>query len=131
MPVNHAPRSMLSVARPQISARFCAYWALSVAPGQSPTCRATCIPAGTVKANTARHVRPQLHPRDPVTILDACCDPHLFGPWFTRRESWRAWFVFLAALFGLKMTPSERKLFTQHTGRTQPPRTQAREGWLV
>jgi hypothetical protein len=82
-------------------------------------------------ANIARHVRPQLRPRDPVTILDACRDPHLFAPWFKRRETWAGWFSFLAALFGLKMTPAERKLFTQHTGRTQPPRTQAREAWLV
>ena len=82
------------------------------------------------KANHARHTQPKALSRDRVTIVDACRDPHLFGPWFRRRETWGPWFSFLAALFGLPMDAEQRALFTQHSGRTQLPTAQAREGWL-
>jgi hypothetical protein len=68
---------------------------------------------------------------DRVTILDAIDDPALFGPSFKRREHWRAWRAFLAALFGLPMSPEERELFTRHTARESLPSAQAREAWLV
>ena len=37
-------------------------------------------------------------------LLDATADPNLFAPWFRKRETWSAWFAFLAALFGEPMT---------------------------
>ena len=54
------------------------------------------------------------------TILDAVRDPRIFGRWFKNSESWQAWFAFLAALFGLPMTPEQLAVFQKHTGRTQP-----------
>ncbi len=66
-----------------------------------------------------------------MTILDAMTDPLLFGPWFPRGETWRAWRVFLAALFGLSIAESDAALYGQHTGRTSPPTGPAREGWVV
>ena len=66
-----------------------------------------------------------------MTILDAMHDPKLFGPWFKKRDSWRAWEVFLKALFGLPMTDEEAEVFRRHTGRMAPPSTAAREAWMV
>lgn len=66
-----------------------------------------------------------------MTILDAVRDRALFGRWF-KGDSWRAWFVFLTAVFGL---PLRGKLaietFRQHTGRQTPPSTPAREAWVI
>jgi hypothetical protein len=45
-------------------------------------------------------------------------------------QSWEAWRVVLAALFALPMTPEQRALFGQLTGRTTPPAGPAREAWL-
>jgi hypothetical protein len=66
-----------------------------------------------------------------ITLLNAMSDPALFGSWFKNQATWRAWGAFLKALFGLRMTLPERILFRRHTGRTTPPKKQAREGWLV
>jgi len=43
-----------------------------------------------------------------LTILDAIADRKLFAPWFEPRSRWRAWLAFLAALFALPMTVTER-----------------------
>jgi hypothetical protein len=67
----------------------------------------------------------------PISIIDACRDPHLFAPWFRTPETWAAWFTFLKTLFGLPMTEDERRLFEQCTGRTTPPPGGARDCWLV
>jgi hypothetical protein len=67
-----------------------------------------------------------------VTILDAMRDPALFSPWFKDSGSWRAWEVFLAALFGLPIEEKDAAaLFARHTGRSTPPTAPAREAWLV
>lgn len=66
-----------------------------------------------------------------LSILDCMHDPELFGPWFKKAATWRAWSVFLKALFGLPMTKDEAALFTQCTGRTEAPRSAATEAWLV
>lgn len=57
----------------------------------------------------------------PVSILDACDDPALFGPWFRDPETWQAWRVFLAALFGLDMDDEALALYRGCTGRQGPP----------
>jgi hypothetical protein len=66
-----------------------------------------------------------------VTILDAIADRHLFAPWFRDRETWAAWFAFLAALFALPMTADQDAVYRRCTGRTAPPTEAASEGWLV
>jgi hypothetical protein len=65
------------------------------------------------------------------TLLDAVGDPHLFGPWFKKRETWQAWRVFLKALFALPMTANEQTLYQLATSRTQPPSAPSQEAWLI
>jgi len=65
-----------------------------------------------------------------VTILEVMKDPNLFGNWFTG-DSWAAWKVLLAGLFGLPMTPGQLEIYKRHTNRDTPPVQTAREGWLV
>jgi hypothetical protein len=74
---------------------------------------------------------PRPAPTPACSILDAVHDLHLFARWFEPLGSWGAWLVLLRAIFGLAMTPSEREIFQRFTGRTVPPRTPAREAWLV
>jgi hypothetical protein len=66
-----------------------------------------------------------------MNILDACRDPKLFAPWFRKRESWEAWFAFLAAVFNLPMTPEQWATYQRHTGRTDLPDDLANETWLA
>ena len=66
-----------------------------------------------------------------MTILEALHDPHLFGPWFGDRTSWRAWEAFLAALFSLPMGADDAAVYAQHTGRTAPPAAPSREAWVI
>jgi hypothetical protein len=67
-----------------------------------------------------------------LTDLDALTGPpNLFAPWFQPAGHWRAWRVFLAALFGLPLAQDDLALYQQHTGRTQAPARPAREAWLV
>jgi hypothetical protein len=65
-----------------------------------------------------------------LTILDVVNDPEWFGKWFAA-PSWDGWKAFLAALFGLPMTPAQLRLYREFTGRTVAPETQAREAWMV
>jgi hypothetical protein len=65
-----------------------------------------------------------------ITILDACSDPALYGRWFKNRASWSAWFAFLAALFGLPLTPEQLAVYRQCTGRSLPMSNGFNEAWL-
>ena len=67
----------------------------------------------------------------PFTIIDACRDPKVFAAAFRDRETWQAWFAFLAALFGLPMDDEQRRLFTECTQRTDRPSTPFNEAWLI
>lgn len=69
--------------------------------------------------------------RTPISIIEACFDVALFGPWFRKVATWRAWFVFLKALFALPMGGEELVLYRQCTGRADVPTEPATEGWLV
>jgi hypothetical protein len=64
-----------------------------------------------------------------VNILDACRDPKVFAKHF-RTDTWKVWFVFLAALFALPMTPEQLAIYQQHTGRSTPPTEPSHEAWL-
>ncbi|APO74580.1 hypothetical protein AM571_CH01759 [Rhizobium etli 8C-3] len=66
-----------------------------------------------------------------MNILQACAHPEIFAPWFKNRDTYVAWFAFLAALFGLPMTDEQLELYQKHTGRQEAPTEAQREAWLV
>jgi hypothetical protein len=66
-----------------------------------------------------------------TTIIDVCRDPELFAGWFRDPATWRSWFVFLRALFGLPMSATDRKLYKECTGRDDLPNDGVREAWLI
>jgi hypothetical protein len=66
-----------------------------------------------------------------VNIIEAISDPAIFGPAFRNKDTWQAWFAFLATLFGLELTPEQLALYQQCTGRKLAPVTRAVEAWLV
>ncbi|MER8582720.1 hypothetical protein NKG95_29135 [Mesorhizobium sp. M1423] len=66
-----------------------------------------------------------------MNILQACADPNLFAPWFRKRETYMAWFAFLAALFALPMDAAQLALYRAHTGRNEPPEEASDEAWLI
>jgi hypothetical protein len=55
------------------------------------------------------------------TILDAISDKRLFGAAFKDEATWRAWFVFLAALFGIAMSAEQAEVYRACTGRSELP----------
>jgi len=65
------------------------------------------------------------------TILDAMDDVRLFGRHFRDPQSWSAWRVFCAALFGLPLSVTDRHLFSSCTHRNAPSEGGYREAWLV
>ena len=66
-----------------------------------------------------------------LTLIDAIEDENLFRPWFRDKATWRAWMTFLKALFDLRMSPGQRKIYEEATGRDKLPGQPAAEGWLV
>jgi hypothetical protein len=66
-----------------------------------------------------------------LNILQATQDPQLFARWFKDRETWQAWFSFLAALFALPMSTDQLAIFRECTGRTEQPMERLQEAWLV
>lgn len=57
-----------------------------------------------------------------MNILEALREPALLGglPAFRDLATWRAWLVFLKAIYGLPMDAAELETFRKHTGRTSP-----------
>jgi len=66
-----------------------------------------------------------------ASIIDACGDPELFARWFRDKETWRSWFVFLRALYGLDISKQDLEIFERCTGRKVPPAGGVRECWLI
>jgi hypothetical protein len=68
-----------------------------------------------------------------MNILEAKADARLFGSHFRPVESWAAWDVCLAAIFGLELPGGDlgREVFERHTGRAVAPTSPAREAWLI
>ena len=56
-----------------------------------------------------------------MNILQAISDPAVFGSHFRGRATWRAWFAFLAALFGSNLTPEQFQVYRRCTNRTELP----------
>lgn len=54
----------------------------------------------------------------------------IFRPLFKDLGTWRAWMVFLKALFALPMNEEELALYRQCTGRHNPPDKPFREAWV-
>lgn len=65
-----------------------------------------------------------------MDIIAALDDPLLFAPHF-RGETWAAWSVFLRALFALPLDADELAIYTEHTGRADPPSRQQAEAALI
>lgn len=59
---------------------------------------------------------------DVVTILDALADPNLFGALTAFRDlsTWRAWLVFVRAVYGLPLSAEDIGVFQKHTQRAAP-----------
>jgi hypothetical protein len=68
--------------------------------------------------------------RSPREHHQAINDPQVFAPHF-RGSTWSNWLVFLAALFGLTLTPEQLATYSRFTGRTTPPKSPLHEAWLV
>ena len=68
--------------------------------------------------------------RGHLTILDAMDDENLFASHFDNAETWAAWRVFLAVLFGLPLDESQRELAKRCTGREHISNGH-KEAWLV
>jgi len=64
-----------------------------------------------------------------MNILQAIADPNLFATWFRNHETWAAWRVFLAALFGLRL--EDEGLYGRCTGGRPLPTRQSREACLI
>jgi hypothetical protein len=56
-----------------------------------------------------------------IDIIEAASDPELFKGSFREPSTWRGWFVFLRAMFGLQMTEDDWAPFKQCTGRDDRP----------
>jgi len=66
-----------------------------------------------------------------MNIIQVCNDPRLFKEYFADLESWRSWFVFLKALFGIPITNrKDMKLFRKCTGLHKQPKERIREAWI-
>jgi hypothetical protein len=67
-----------------------------------------------------------------MNIIDAWESPAVFKPLFKNPATWRAWEVYLKALFGLPiMDPADRALFTSCTGLENPPADKVRESFAI
>jgi hypothetical protein len=66
-----------------------------------------------------------------MNILDTMQDRALFGRWFQDQATWSAWRTFLRCLFALPLDDDARELFTQCTGRLDPPEKPCREAALI
>src|SRR5262249_28763843 len=65
-----------------------------------------------------------------MNIVQALNDNKVFGRFF-KAESWNAWRVFLAVLFGLPLGYDQLQLYTQCPGRSTAPTQPLNEAWLV
>lgn len=67
-----------------------------------------------------------------MNIIEAIGDPRFFRPLFRDLGSWKSWFVFLKALFGIPLAgEDERQLLEQCTGSREVPGTPPREAYVI
>lgn len=77
----------------------------------------------------SNHKRPL--PPIPVSIIDVCEDPMLFGPWFKDKQTWASWFTLLKAIFNIPMTSQELAIYRECTGRNSPPKERVTDLTLI
>jgi hypothetical protein len=70
-------------------------------------------------------------PKPPLSIIDACQNPEIFGPWFRDFKTWSAWFCFLKCMFALPLDGAELAIFQACTGRSMPSLAGYLEATLV
>ena len=67
-----------------------------------------------------------------MNIIDIIDDPRFFKSLFRDERSWRAWRVFLKALFGIPiMDETERELFRSCTGLNELKDGPSREAYVI
>ena len=66
-----------------------------------------------------------------MNILDTIHDEELFARWFKNKATWEAWLAFIAALFGVPMTPEQLAIYEACTGRSEAPSQPLTEAWLI
>ena len=66
-----------------------------------------------------------------MTIIDTIHDEELFARWFKNWATWQAWFTFIAALFGVPLTPEQLATYEACTGGTEAPTQPLTEAWLI
>jgi hypothetical protein len=67
-----------------------------------------------------------------ITITAAIRDRRLLGGVFKDVKTWRAWMVFLSALFNLPIEdPEDLKIFQECTGLIEPPKERIREAAVI
>lgn len=67
-----------------------------------------------------------------MNIIEAIHDPSAFRPLFKDLASWRAWMVYLRALYGLPIQDAaDLKLFHDCTGLDEPPTQPAKESYVI
>lgn len=69
----------------------------------------------------------------PPSLIDACQNKNLFQHWFSRTDSWKAWYAFMKATFGEKMDDTELEIFKKCTTRKNAPPlgNRFKEVWLA
>jgi hypothetical protein len=72
-------------------------------------------------------------PKKTPDIIAAIKHPNLFGslPAFQSLETWRAWLVWLKAVFALPMDENELVIYRQCTGRTEAPKAAPSEVYTL
>ena len=63
------------------------------------------------------------------TVVDAMCDPDLFGPWY-EGASWNGWKAVLRGAFALEMSEEEKEFFRSVAER-DPPSKPVKEIWIA
>lgn len=66
-----------------------------------------------------------------MTLIEAIQHPELFGQFFSKLDSWRAWLTVLRSIFGLPLEHEEKPLFASCTGRTTEFSSPVTEAWLI
>lgn len=65
-----------------------------------------------------------------ISIIQAIEDKNIFASYFDDLASWKNWMIVLKALFGLKLSKPEMKVFRKCTRLRKQPKDRIREIWI-